>query len=440
MAALLAGVTFVVLVATSRATFLVPPDRVGFPRWMVGPLDGVLRSFHPTRAQLKVEFTAVMGGLFVAYLFVLIGAGSLRVRWIAAAVIALHVVLLLSPPLSLTDVFNYLNYGRMGAVHHLNPYTVIPAAEPHSDPAFALSNWHHLRSPYGPLFTVFTYALTPIGVPAGFWVLKLLVVAASLGTVWVIYRAALHLGRPPGLAVAIVGLNPLILVWGLGGQHNDSLMMFALTGAVLLVLVGREALGGAAAVAAVMIKASAAVMVPVLLVGAARCGRAFLGAALAALVLGGVSYAVFGPHPPDIADQSRVVAAVSLPNLLGFGLGFGGVTDAMRSVLAGGLAAVVLVACFQVWRGGELTTWIGVTAVAALVTLSWVLPWYILWLTPFAALSSSRVLKGAAIVLSAWLIFSWIPLLPDAIHSIGLRPTHTALGHQNARFVERLLR
>ncbi len=100
----------------------------------------------------------------------------------------------------------------------------------------------------------------------------------------------------------------------------------------------------------------------------------------------------------------------------------------------------MIVACVQVWRGGELTTWLGVTAVAALVTLSWVLPWYVLWLAPFAALSSSRALKGAAIVLSAWLIFSWIPLLPDAIHSIGLRPTHTALGHQHARYVEQLLR
>jgi hypothetical protein len=438
--ALLAGVTFVVLVATSRATFLVPPDRVGFPRWMIGPLDGVLRGFDPTRAQLKVEFTAVMGGLFVAYLCALIGAAGIGVRWIAAAVLALHLVLVLSPPLSLTDVFNYLNYGRMGAVHHLNPYTVIPAAEPHDDPAFALSNWHHLRSPYGPLFTLLTYALTPLGVPTGFWTLKLLVATASLGTVWVVYRAAVHLGRPPALPVAIVGLNPLVLVWGLGGQHNDALMMFALTGAVLLVMVGREGLGGAAAVTAVMIKASAAVMVPVLLVGAARRGRACFGAAAAVVVIGAVSYALFGPHIPDIADQSRVVAAVSLPNLLGFALGFGGVTDTMRSGLAAGLAAVVLVACVQVWRGRELTTWIGVTAVAALVTLSWVLPWYMLWLTPFAALSSSRVLKGAAVVLSAWLIFSWIPLLPDAIHSIGLRPTHTALGHQHARYVERLLR
>ena len=62
-------------------------------------------------------------------------------------------IFLLSPPLNLTDVFNYLNYGRMEYVYHLNPYTTIPALEPHNDPTFLLSNWHGLLSPYGPLFT-----------------------------------------------------------------------------------------------------------------------------------------------------------------------------------------------------------------------------------------------------------------------------------------------
>ena len=47
----------------------------------------------------------------------------------------------------------------MESVYHLNPYTTIPALEPHSDPTFVLSNWHGLLSPYGPLFTLFTIGL-----------------------------------------------------------------------------------------------------------------------------------------------------------------------------------------------------------------------------------------------------------------------------------------
>ena len=95
----------------------------------------------------------------------------------------MHAIFLLAPPLALTDIFNYINYGRMEVVHHLNPYTTIPILEPHSDPSYALSNWHQLLSPYGPLFTLLTFAVVPLGVAASFWVLKVLLAAASLATI-----------------------------------------------------------------------------------------------------------------------------------------------------------------------------------------------------------------------------------------------------------------
>src|SRR5436190_473868 len=75
-------------------------------------------------------------------------------RLILGCVIALHVILLLSAPLQLNDVFNYLGYARLGAVHHVNPYAHGIGTALH-DPAYRFSSWHHLRSPYGPLFTAF---------------------------------------------------------------------------------------------------------------------------------------------------------------------------------------------------------------------------------------------------------------------------------------------
>ncbi len=77
-------------------------------------------------------------------------------------------------------MFNYINYGRMEVVHNLNPYTTIPVLEPHSDPRTSLSNWHELLSPYGPLFTLLTFAVVPLGVAGSFWALKGLLVCASL--------------------------------------------------------------------------------------------------------------------------------------------------------------------------------------------------------------------------------------------------------------------
>src|SRR2546423_70222 len=87
---LVGGVALVVLVASARATFLVPPAKTGFPHWMAGPLQGVFASFHPDRAQLKLEFTVGMGALYAAYLVALIAAPALRARWLVAAVVAAH--------------------------------------------------------------------------------------------------------------------------------------------------------------------------------------------------------------------------------------------------------------------------------------------------------------------------------------------------------------
>ena len=157
-----------------------------------------------------------------------------------AAIVALHVIFLLSPPLTLTDVFNYLNYGRMEYVYGLNPYTTIPALEPHTDPTFLLSNWHGLLSPYGPLFTVFTMSLVKLGVAGSFWAIKSVLMVASLATIFLVYRCAQLLGRNPVVAAVIVGANPIVLVWGMGGDHNDFLMLFFLVLAAWLLLRARS--------------------------------------------------------------------------------------------------------------------------------------------------------------------------------------------------------
>ena len=63
-----------------------------------------------------------------------------------------HVILMLGPPLISQDVFGYLAFARMGALHGLDPYTQIPA-EAALDPVFGFIGWPFLHSPYGPLFT-----------------------------------------------------------------------------------------------------------------------------------------------------------------------------------------------------------------------------------------------------------------------------------------------
>ena len=60
--------------------------------------------------------------------------------------------------------------------------------------------------------------------------------ALSLATIGLVWRCARLLGRDPVAAIVLVGLNPLILVWGLGGDHNDFFMTFCIVLAFYLLL------------------------------------------------------------------------------------------------------------------------------------------------------------------------------------------------------------
>jgi hypothetical protein len=487
----------VVLIAANRPSVLTPTSHANyFPHWMAGPLGGLMPWLTRSSKMLKYLFSGAIVLMYVSYALALRYVPRLRSRWAIATVVAVHVVFLLSPPLALTDLFNYVNYGRMEAVHGLNPYTTIPILEPHNDPSYALSNWHQLLSPYGPLFTILTFVFVPLGVAATFWAIKALLIAASLGTVLLVWKCARMLGRDPVAAIVLVGLNPVVLVWGLGGDHNDFLMVFCIvlgfylllrarrggrsyeagdspsagdsgaraepaaaapsaperwTGAPLatrlrgwlLPLSAIEIGAGAAFVVATGIKASGGVLIPVVLAGLLRTPRrltqVLIGMALATVVTAAASVTAFGLHIPDLSTQSSLVTNVSVPNLIGLAIGAGGETKALHDVLTVVLVLSIAACCVQAWRRGAAVTASGWASVALLVTLSWVLPWYVLWVLPMAALSSSRRLRATALVIGVYMIVAWAPASGYLWNAIGFHPEKTSLGRLHQRYVKELL-
>jgi hypothetical protein len=476
---LVACVALLVVAAANRPSVLSATTTLHFfPRWMAGPLGGLWPSLTRNALSLRYLFTVTVTVMYASYIFALKYAPRLRARWAIAVVVGVHALVFLAPPLALTDIFNYVNYGRMEVFHHLNPYTTVPILEPHNDPSFALSNWHQLLSPYGPLFTLITFAVVPLGVAASFWTLKALLMVASLATILLVWKSARLLGRDPVGAIVLVGLNPIVLVWGLGGDHNDFLMMFFVVLAFYLLLRARTMPGavvrsdapsqaspkgasplavpaawdrrwallagaGAALVAAVAIKASAGILLPVVLACLLRKKRDLipigLGMLGTAVVLGTCSVIAFGAHFPDLATQGRVVTMVSLPNLLGLAIGDGGETNALRIVLSGVLLAIVAACSVLAWRRREAVSAAGWATVALLVTLSWVLPWYVLWVLPFAALSGSRRLRVAVLVLGVYFIAAWAPITGTVFNAIGFHPDKTPLGRLHQRYVKELL-
>jgi hypothetical protein len=491
----------VVVVAANRPSILSATSHANyFPHWMTGPLGGLLPGLTRSSVKLKYLFSAAIVAMYLSYALGLAYVPRLRSRWAIATVLAVHLIFFLAPPLALTDIFNYVNYGRMEAVHNLNPYTTIPILEPHSDPSYDLSNWHQLLSPYGPLFTIFTFVVVPLGVAASFWVLKGCLALASLATIWLVWKCAKLLGRDPVKAIVLVGLNPIVLVWGLGGDHNDFLMVFLVVLVFYLLLRARrrdhEALGedgvdpvdgpfapappptlpaslaaaravvaevplrarlrewllplswpeiaaGAAFVAAVAVKASGAVLIPVLLAALLRMPRrlaqVLLGMVVTSAAIAVASLIAFGLHFPDLSTQSKLVTSVSVPNLIGLALGQGGETDWLHTLLSAALIVAVALCCVQAWRRRSAITASGWASVALLVTLSWVLPWYVLWVLPMAALSSSRRLRVTALVLGAYLIIAWAPASGQLWNAIHFHPEKTSLGRLHQRYVKELL-
>lgn len=472
-----------VIVAADRPSLFAAPSRAGFfPGWMAGPLGGLWPGLTRNGTALRYMFTGALAIMYVCYLLALSCVPSMRrgARWVIAALVAAHVIFLLAPPISLTDLFNYINYGRMEVIHHLNPYTSFPVLEPHSDPSYTLSNWHELTSPYGPLFTLFTFALVPLGVAGSFWAIKAVLMVASLSILFLVWRCAQMLDLDPVKAIMIIGLNPIVLVWGLGGDHNDFLTVFAIVLGFYLVLRARIALAerresdaatresdasgswralrignwlwppsavwmgaGAALVAATTLKASAGLLIPIVLAAMLRRPRSLvqvlIGMLAAGVVVGLASLVAFGLHLPDLGTQSQVVAPLSIPNLFGLALGSGGETETLHTLFGVGLVVTVLCCCAAVWRGRDLITVAGWATVALLITLGWVLPWYVMWLLPLAALSPSRGLRRSALVLGAYLIIAWAPASGLLWSGIGFHPQNTPLGQLHQRYVKELL-
>jgi hypothetical protein len=421
LAALITGCLAVVVFAAAEPSILVPRSRFAFPGWLAGPLHGLLRHSGLTPPTLGYAFSAVILAMMVAYAIALASVRLLSTRVIVIAVVAIHAVLLLSPPLQLTDLFNYLGYARLGALHHLNPYVHVIAGERH-DPVWALTTWYNLRSPYGPAFTLLTYPMALLPLSAAYWLLKTATILASLGFIALVWRCARQLGHDPRFAVLFVAANPIFLIYELGGFHNDVFMLVLVMASISLLLDGRDRWSGAALALAIAVKFTAVLLLPFLLLAARRASRRVrvaTGVVAAAVPLALASIAAFGVTIPNLSDQASLLTNFSIPNLLGLVLGQGGGTPTLVRLAS---VAVVVVVAALIWRRGEWLTSAGWSTLALVLSLAWLVPWYIVWVLPLAGLGTSLRLRRATLAFSVFLVLSFIPATSLIMTQLKLNP------------------
>jgi hypothetical protein len=378
-----------------------------YPDWISGPFHGLGGSL--THDRFYGELAALCGLWAAAWAL----AGSIRLSWALTAVALLHAVFLLAPPIGLSDVFNYIAYGRLAVVHDLNPYVNVLEQVP-TDPVFQYATWPRWTNPYGPLATLSFYPLGWLSVPKALWLSKTAAAATGLGAAWLAGATARRLGRPPARAVVFVALNPLWLAYAVGGAHSDLLIALALLAGVWLLAGGRAAASGAALVAAVGVKVVGGLALPFAAVGAGPRRKALVaGAAAAAVLIYGVALALWGPHfLGGLSDQRQITSPRSVPGLISRALGFqeppAGITVTATALFA--LATLLLL--WRTWRG---LSWIEAAAwctFGLLLAITWLMPWYVVWLLPLAALSTRPGPRWAALAITAFIIgVRWAPAL-----------------------------
>jgi hypothetical protein len=337
-------------------------------------------------------------------------------------------VFAVAPVLLSHDVYSYVDYARLGVRHGLDPYVHPPLAAP-GDPAFADVTWTEATSAYGPLFTLLTYPLASLPVGIAVAVLKAVAALSVLGVAAITGRIAAWRGANPLRAAAFVALNPLVLVHVVGGAHNDGQTMLLAMAAVASLLSARDLSAGAALAAAVATKLSAALLVPFALLGASQqppptgrkpsyvdrsrpVARVALGALAVAVAIGAVAWLAFGwdwLHGLGLAgeNQSRT-SHMSIPITTARLTGLD--PDAVRLAAAFLFAAAIGCLLAWTWRGGDWVRAAAWAALALLLATSWLLPWYLLWLLPLAAISRDRPLQLLSLALTAYQLGARIPL------------------------------
>jgi hypothetical protein len=379
----------------------------GLPTAIRGPLHWLGLSLSGT------EFALLFIVLGVCYLGVLALADSITLRVGIGAIVALNLIFVIAPPLLSSDIFNYVGYARLDAVHHLNPY-VHPLAAAPTDPSYIYVGWPLNTTAYGPLFTLASLPLGLVSFTAAVWVLKAAAGLASLGCVALVWACATRLGRPPLPAALFFGLNPVLLAYAVGGAHNDLLMLAAALGGIYLLLVGRES-GMAALVGAVAVKSSSVVLLPFALLGSRRPVRALLWGALAAVVVGGVTWIAFGTHISSLLHvlqhDARLETPNDVPGVINDVLGLGLTNHTLGRIGMLVLVPAVALLLVRVYRGGDWLENAGWATCAVIVTTTWFLPWYLIWFLPIAALAARPYQRYTALALTALAIGLQLPLI-----------------------------
>lgn len=374
----------------------------------------------PTAATSLELLTALLSLFWVASFLIYLGAfvlvRALPQRWWLGALIVgmallFQATFFLMPGIFTTDLFSYVMYGYIPRVYDLNPYIYVPGYFPNNRmTSWIHPIWYYTPSIYGPIWvdlsawlTGFTRDRSLVDQALAYRLVSNVAHLVNLGLFGLLLR---RLAPPRPLSLLLLfAWNPLLLFEFAASGHNDSTMLvFVLLGCLLL-LYRRYVLAVVALSAAVLVKLTPILVLPLVAVHWARrqrTWRARLGVVMATgliFIVVGVAFYLPWYSGPDtfqlIAYWSRGPMYLNyVPDLAALTIADQLLDPARLDQQAAWETARtwikwitrVAFGVYFLWelfrvpgRRDLLAAMTRVFLVFLLVVNTWVLPWYLTW-------------------------------------------------------------
>lgn len=355
-----------------------------------------------------------LGLVAVLFAWLDLGRAVLRGRDVYSSlvgyVVAVAVPLMGAMPFG-RDLWAYAAQGNL-ARHGLNPYTHGPSAWPSTFTDQVSPRWVTSPSPYGPIWLRLSHLAVDLSSGQPLAAALLLRLPALLGiglSLWALPRLASRLAGTLTAGIWLGLASPLTLVLGVGGGHNDVLMLgLILAGCALATGRGERvlALGAAVVAIGVLVKSPAAIGVAFTVPfwmhanGVERTVRSVVRACLVAAMSAGVvivgaslACGLGNGWLSQVNSDAQWISWLSLPcALVLLGRGVGGLhpikkLDATLRGFRTGAMGLTIVVVLALWslalaRLRDGRTQLGCLAAAlgaAALFAPSVQPWYYCW-------------------------------------------------------------
>src|SRR6478672_10654095 len=193
------------------------------------------------------------------------------VRWWWVTIALWFVPLVAAMPLYSRDLYSYAAQGLLWD-QGLSPYDHVVRELDSPWRGSTAPTWLDSPTPYGPVWLLLARAVASVS--GELWValllLRLLAVAGVAVMAWAVPDVARRIGWSPVRALWLGVAVPLVGAHFVGGAHNDALMVAAVLGGLALALRGRFVLACVVIALGAMVKVTAVIALPFVVVLWAR--------------------------------------------------------------------------------------------------------------------------------------------------------------------------